>query len=58
MEFVQSKGISVTNVELLTQHPEARTNTFEVVIKPADYEKAMNPEVWPYRVGVRHYNAP
>ena len=58
MEFVQSKGISVTNVELLTQHPEARTNTFKVVIKPADYEKAMNPEVWPYRVGVRHYKAP
>ena len=58
MEFVQSKGISVTNVELLTQHPEARKNTFKVVIKPADYEKAMNPQVWPYRVGVRHYKAP
>ena len=42
MEFIQSKGISVTNVELLTQHPEARTNTFKVVIKPADYEKAIN----------------
>ena len=28
------------------------------MIKRADYEKAMNPEVWPYRVGVRHYKAP
>ena len=28
------------------------------MIKPADYEKAMNPQVWPYRVGVRHYKPP
>ena len=40
-------------IELLTQHPEARTNTFKITIKPSDYDKAMNPDVWPYRVGVR-----
>ena len=54
-DFIESKGISVINIEKLTHHPEARTNTFKVVIKLSDYEKAMNPEVWPYRVGVRHY---
>ena len=25
------------------------------MIKTADYEKAMDPEVWPYRVGIRHF---
>ena len=54
-DFVESKGISVINIEKLTTHPDARTNTFKVVIKLSDYEKAMNPEVWPYRVGVRHF---
>ena len=46
------------NIEKLTTHPDARTNTFKVVIKLADYEKAMKPEVWPYRVGVRHFKPP
>ena len=54
-DFIESKGISVINIEKLTHHPEARTNTFKVVIKLSVSEKAMNPEVWPYRVGVRHY---
>ena len=54
-DFVESKGISVISIEKLTTHPDARTNTFKVVIKLSDYEKAMNPEVWPYRVGVRHF---
>ena len=54
-EFLINKGISVVTVEKLTREEvEARTNTFKVVIKPCDYEKAMKPEIWPYRVGVRH----
>ena len=32
--------------------------TFRVAVKPADYEAALKPEVWPYRVAVRHYKAP
>ena len=56
--FVESNGISVINIEKLTTHPDARTNAFKIVIKVADYDKAMNPAVWPYRVGVRHYKAP
>ena len=52
-EFIEAKGIEVVETELLTQHPEARTNTFRIVIKSRGYDKAMNPDVWPYRVGVR-----
>ena len=29
-----------------------------MAVKAAEYEASLNPEVWPYRVGVRHYKAP
>ena len=45
----------VVDIELLTTHPEARTNTFKIGIKPSDFDKAMSPDVWPYRVGVRMF---
>ena len=57
-DFLIGKGINVVHVELLTKHEEARTNTFKVTVKASEYEKAMNPEIWPYRVGVRHFRAP
>ena len=58
-EFIISKGIDVVSVEKLTRDDVgARTNTLKVVVKLTDYEKAMNPEIWPYRVGVRHYKPP
>ena len=58
-EFIEGKGIAVIEVEKLTRDDaETRTNTFKVVVKLSDYEKAMNPDIWPYRVGVRHYRAP
>ena len=34
---------------------KARTNTFRVAIAIEDYEKALNPDVWPYRVAVRSF---
>ena len=37
----------------LTTYEHARTNTFKVSIKASDYDKALRPEVWPLRVGVR-----
>jgi galactitol-specific phosphotransferase system IIB component len=50
---------TVVEVEKLTKdEAETRTNTFKIVVKTADYEKAMDPEVWPYRVGVRHFKPP
>ena len=57
-DFISSKGIRVVDVKKLTTYEHARTNTFKVVIKLTDYEKAMNPGMWPYRVGVRHYKPP
>ena len=35
-----------------------RTLTFRVAVTAAEYESALKPEVWPYRVAVRHYRAP
>jgi hypothetical protein len=55
-EFIVSKGINVTEIELLANHKvEARSFSYRIAIKPADYEKALKPDVWPYRVGVRLY---
>ena len=54
-QFITSKGINVTAVKKLTTFEEARTYTFRVSIKASDYEKALKPEVWPLRVGVRPF---
>ena len=60
-QFLAGKGIEAVDVEMLTK-PEVmemvRTVTFRVAVKAADYDAALKPEVWPYRVGVRHYRAP
>ena len=45
----------LTRQEVMEQ---VRTLTFRVSVAAADYEAALKPEVWPYRVGVRHYRAP
>ena len=54
-EFIKSKGVKVTEIELISNAPERRTNNFRVAIKAADYDKAMQPEVCTYRVGVRRF---
>ena len=38
--------------------PNVRTKTFKITVKAAQYEMALNPDVWPYWVAVRHYRAP
>ena len=60
-EFLAERGINAVEVEQLTKAevvPQVRTLTFRVAVKAADYESALNPEVWPFRVGVRHYRQP
>ena len=55
-EFLKGKGINPVEVEMLTKAEvvnEVRTLTFRVAVKPEEYEKALKPEVWPYRVAVR-----
>ena len=55
-DFLKQKGLNTVAIEKLTQHPDARTNTFKVTVKPADYEDALNPNnIWPYRVAIRHF---
>ena len=62
-DFLKTKGIDVLKVECLTK-PElilenkVRSKTMKVTVKASELEKALKPEVWPSRVGVRHYRAP
>ena len=60
-EFLKSKEINAVAVETLTRDEvlqNVRTKTFKITVTPAEYESALKPEVWPYRVAVRHYRAP
>jgi hypothetical protein len=56
--FIVAKGIDVLEIVKLTTFEQARTNTFKIRIKAAQYQKAIDPEMWPLRVGVRHYRQP
>ena len=53
--WLQSNGLQVKNCILLTKYEGARSNTFKISIKAADYEKATNPDIWPEKVGVRKF---
>ena len=62
-DFLKAKGIEVVKVECLTKQElitdnKVRSKTFKVTVKAAQHEKAMDPRVWPFRVGVRHFRAP
>ena len=59
--MLKNKGIDAVSVETLTRDevlPNVRTKTFKITVTPAQYEVALKPDVWPYRVAVRHYRAP
>ena len=55
--FITSKGITVTDIALLTNFykEESKSYSYRIAIKAADYEKVMNPDVWPYRVSIHLY---
>ena len=63
LKFLTDKGIKVekvvclTNLELIKEE-KVRAKTMKVTVKATDLERALNPEVWPLRVGVRFYKAP
>ena len=40
---------------LLTKYDGARSLAFKITIKATDFEKAKDPDIWPYRVGLRYY---
>ena len=59
--FVTNKGLEVLTCELLTKFDGARTNSFKITIDSKNYDKSLDPQYWPYRVGVRmfrHFRAP
>ena len=61
-KFLKDKGITVKEVKLLTKielitSGTVRSKSMKVTVTAAEHEKAMNPDVWPYRVGVRYYKA-
>ena len=60
--FLKSNGVDVVKVECLTKkelldEEKVRSKTMKVIVRAKDHEKAMNPDIWPFRVGVRYYRA-
>ena len=54
-EYLVARGLRVTDIELITKFRinECRSYTYCVAIKAEDYEKALDPHIWPHRVGIR-----
>ena len=62
-KFLKDRGVEVEKVECLTnieliKEGKVKSKTMKVTVKASEHEKAMNPDVWPQRVGVRYYKAP
>ena len=63
-EILEEKGIKPVEVVMMKK-PEAseaetrtwRTKSFKVTVKASELEKALMPEIWPYRVAVRYWRA-
>ena len=51
--FLEARGIKIVECVNLTTFEFARTHSYKVTIRASEYEKATNPAVWPYWVGVR-----
>ena len=51
--FLEGKALHVLSCDLLTKYEGAQSLSYKVMIKSCDFDKAKNPELWPYRVGVR-----
>ena len=51
-----TSGIIITNKDIQKKSKaEATLNSFKISIPAADFEKALNPELWPLRVRVCEY---
>ena len=62
-KFLKDRGVEVEKIECLTnieliKEGKVKSKTMKVTVKASEHEKAMNPDVWPRRVGVRYYKAP
>ena len=62
-KFLKDRGVAIEKIECLTKaelvhEGKVKSKTMKVTVKASEHEKAMNPDVWPQRVGVRYYKAP
>ena len=55
-QWLNKNGLEVKSCDLLTKFEGARSLTYKIVVKASDYNKAINPDIWPARVGVRKFN--
>ena len=54
-KYLEEMGLMVVDCTLLTKYEGARTWSFKITIKPQCFERAKDPSIWPYRVGLRLY---
>ena len=62
VDFLKTKDIKTVRVECITRKEliyenKVKSKIMKVVVKASDHEKAMNPDIWPFRVGVRYFRA-
>ena len=58
--FLVGKGLEIENVECMTKpelvaEKKIRSKAMRVTVKASEHKKAMNLDMWPFRVGVRLY---
>ena len=53
--YAAEQHIQVVKCELLTKWEQARSLTFKLTIKSDDFNKALDPSTWPFRIGVRTF---
>ena len=53
--LVEQKGIKILACDLLTKYEGARSLSFKISVRSYDYEKVINPDIWPVGVGIRHF---
>ena len=54
VEYMKKKELDLMEC-VQASHPEARTKSFKIRVKAADYELAMKSDTWPYRVRIRAF---
>ena len=54
-KYLEEMGLMVVDCTLLTKYEGARTLSFKITIKPQCFERAKDPSILPYRVGLRLY---
>ena len=55
-QWLNRNSLLVRSCDFLTKFEGARSLTYIIVVKASEYDKAINPDIWPARVDVRKYN--